>query len=410
MSEILFLAHRIPYPPNKGDKIRSWHLLKGLAGQFTVHLGTFVDDPEDWQHVPAVTEVCGEVCVRPLNPKMARLRSARGLLQGRPLTLPYYQDPQLASWVRDLAARRRLSGVFVFSSSMAQYAEAVDLGERGRRVVDLCDVDSDKWRQYASSHGWPASRIYAREARLLESLERVYAGSFDSTLVIAESEAELLRRIAPASASRVRVVSNGVDTDYFDPGVDLPDPYGRDELPIVFTGAMDYHANVEGVTWFVAEVLPRVRATLPAARFYIVGSNPVAEVRALAADSCVTVTGRVPDVRPYLKYAAVAVAPLRIARGLQNKVLEALAMQKKVVTTTAVAQGLSGPMRAVLQVTDDAAEMADRLIALLDPVRAAWDAPEARRTVEANYSWQTTVATITGLISTNEMAVEAAAV
>jgi sugar transferase (PEP-CTERM/EpsH1 system associated) len=404
MSEILFLAHRIPYPPNKGDKIRSWHLLKGLAEQFTVHLGTFIDDPDDWQHVPAVSEICGEVCVRPLNPRLARLRSARGLLQGRPLTLPYYRDGNLLRWVQELASRRQLSGVFVFSSSMAQYAEGIDVGLEGRRVVDLCDIDSDKWRQYALSHGWPASLIYSREARLLEALERCYAGSFDSTLVIAEAEAELLRRIAPASAARVRVVCNGVDTDYFDPQSKYPDPYRPGELPIVFTGAMDYHANIEGVTWFVGDVLPRICAQVPEAHFYIVGSNPTAEVRSLAMSPCVTVTGRVADVRPYLKHAAVAVAPLRIARGLQNKVLEALAMQKQVVTTTAVAQGLSGQMREVLQVTDDAAEMAQRVVALLRAAHCPADEPEARRTVEANYSWHTTVATITGLIASSSTA------
>lgn len=409
MSEILFLAHRIPYPPNKGDKIRSWHLLRGLAEQFTVHLGTFVDDSDDWQHADAVSSVCGEVCIRPLNPRLARLRSARGLLQGQPLTLPYYQDRHLSRWVADLSSRRGLSGVFVFSSSMAQYAENVQLSADGRRVVDLCDVDSDKWRQYSASHGWPVSTIYAREARLLEALERCYTETFDSTLVVAESEAELLRKIAPQSAGRVCVVSNGVDTEYFDPFAEHPDPFDQDELAIVFTGAMDYHANVEGVTWFAKHVLPAVRAAVPSARFTIVGSNPAPEVRALAENEAVSVTGRVPDVRPYLKHAAVVVAPLRIARGLQNKVLEALSMQKKVVTTTSVAQGLSDSMQAVLCVTDDAAEMALRIVEILRSAESQQDAPEARRTVEANYSWQSSVRTITGLIGSTSASTEAPA-
>jgi hypothetical protein len=188
VSELLFLAHRMPYPPDKGDKIRSWHFLQGLARRHVVHLGAFVDDPVDWQHRPVLERVCGELCLRSLPVRLATARSALGLLNGEPLTLPYYRDRGMMRWVRELAQRRRLDGVFVFSSSMAQYAAALPSTAAGRRVLDLCDVDSDKWRQYAGAHGWPMNLVYAREARLLEQRERRYVESFDATVVIADPD------------------------------------------------------------------------------------------------------------------------------------------------------------------------------------------------------------------------------
>ena len=286
MSEILFLAHRIPYPPDKGDKIRSWHFLDGLARRHTVHLGAFVDDEADWPHERTLAERCGEVCLRALPPRLATARSAMGLLNGEPLTLPYYRDRALAQWVASLAGRRSLDAVFVFSSSMAQYATAAQFAPATRRVLDLCDVDSDKWRQYAGAHKWPLSQVYAREARLLEQREREYVEGFDATLVIAETEAASVRQFAPRGASRVHVIGNGVDTTYFDPALQWDDPYPAGVQRIVFTGAMDYRANVDGVVWFVAEVLPRILRRTDRVQLAIVGARPSAEVVALGIESC----------------------------------------------------------------------------------------------------------------------------
>jgi sugar transferase (PEP-CTERM/EpsH1 system associated) len=366
MSEILFLAHRIPYPPNKGDKIRSWHLLEGLARRFRVHLGTFVDDPDDWQHVAKLREVCGEICVRPLDPRAARLCSLAGLFAGRALTLDYYRDAKLLAWARRLARERSLAGVFAFSSSMAQYAEGLPLMPGARRIVDLCDVDSDKWHQYASSRTWPMSWVYGREARLLAAAERRYVGSFDSTLVIAQTEAEILRRLAPESAERIGILPNGVDVSYFDPNQLFPSPFPADSRSIVFTGAMDYHPNVDGVAWFADQVLPQVQARVPRAQFWIVGSNPTAAVRSLARREGVMVTGKVSDVRPYLAHATVIVAPLRIARGVQNKVLEGLAMARPLVATPNAVQGIEGIGRNELAVASDSREFAAEVVRTLE--------------------------------------------
>jgi sugar transferase (PEP-CTERM/EpsH1 system associated) len=397
MSEILFLAHRIPYPPHKGDKIRSWHFLRGLSKRFTVHLGTFVDDQDDWQHVGTLREICGEVCVRPLVPRMARLRSLAGLARGRALTIDYYRDEHLSAWVRDLARKRPLAGVFVYSSSMAQYAAQLTFPASVPRILDLCDVDSDKWRQYASGRTGPLRWLYAREGRLLEIAERHYAGQFDWTLVIADVEAELMRRIAPEASDRIRVLPNGVDTEYFNPERVWPCPFPAGSRPVVFTGAMDYHPNVDGVKWCAAEVLPRVRAQVPEASFWIVGSNPADEVRALGRSGDVTVTGRVPDVRPYLAHAAVVVAPLRIARGVQNKVLEAMAMARPVVSTPQAAQGL-GASTAALTIESDPQAFADGVVKILTrPAQRA--VTEARRLAKDHFCWDTNVRLLADLLA-----------
>jgi sugar transferase (PEP-CTERM/EpsH1 system associated) len=402
MSEVLFLAHRLPYPPDKGDKIRSYHLLKALAAEHTMHLGTFVDDPADWAHVEAVRRMCkGDICIRPLNPALARLRSARGFLSGQPLTLAYYRDAVLRRWVRELSARRSLVGTFAFSACMAQYAMHITLGSGAPRVLDLCDVDSDKWRQFAASHGQPMKAVYAREARTLSAVETNCVREFDVTLVIAEPEARLLREQTGDDADRIRVVGNGVDTDYFDPSREYERPFSVDSRAIVFTGAMDYHANVDGVQWFARDVLPAIRRARPDAVFVIVGANPSAHVRALAEVSGVVVTGRVLDVRPYLAHSAVVVAPLRLARGVQNKVLEALAMARPAVVTPNAVQGIPSVLEAGVLVTADAAAMSEAVIRCLDAGQAE---NQGRRFVIERYAWPQHLRKVSALFRTGPVA------
>jgi sugar transferase (PEP-CTERM/EpsH1 system associated) len=405
MSELLFLAHRIPYPPDKGDKIRSYHLLKALAADHTVHLGTFVDDPADWVHVAAVQRLCkGETCIRPLNATFARLRGVGGFLSGQPLTLAYYRDMVLRRWVRELSARRPLIGAFAFSACMAPYALHITLGPDTARVLDLCDVDSDKWRQYAASHGQPMKMIYAREARTLSAAEADYVRDFDSTLVIAEPEARLLRERIGEHSDRIRVVGNGVDTGYFDPRREYERPFPADARAIVFTGAMDYHANVDGVRWFARDVLPAIRNALPDALFAIVGSNPSADVRALSEVRGVVVTGRVPDVRPYLAHAAAVVAPLRLARGVQNKVLEALAMARPVVATPNAVQGIPSALEAGVLVTADPSAMSAAVIRCLSAGHAD---TQGRGFVIEHYSWPQRLRKVTALFRTGPVTSEA---
>jgi sugar transferase (PEP-CTERM/EpsH1 system associated) len=308
-----------------------------------------------------------------LRPLIGRVRSLGGLVTGEALSLAYYRSRELRSWVDATIDSKGITHAVVFSSSMAQYLQ------RARhtglcRVADFCDVDSDKWRQYAQARSGPARWFFTREADRLLVAERAIAQEFDATLFVTRAEADLFRALAPESVQRVGHFDNGVDTDYFDPGARFESPYGealddrgtKQRPVIVFTGAMDYWANVDAVEWFVAEVWPRIRARAPQARFYIVGSKPTRAVQMLARNDGVQVTGRVPDVRPYLAHADVAVAPLRIARGTQNKVLEALAMARPVVCTSHAASGLELSADAGLRTHDDAAEFADAVLAMAE--------------------------------------------
>ncbi|MFN3789608.1 TIGR03087 family PEP-CTERM/XrtA system glycosyltransferase [Massilia sp.] len=390
MEDLLLLIHRIPYPPNKGDKIRSYHLLKHLARDYRVHLATFVDDPDDWQHVPTVEKMCASSHFAALNPTLARVRSLGALVKKRSLSLDYYRDAGLARWVDQTVAAHKIQRVLVFSSAMAQYA---DKYPNARRVVDFCDVDSDKWRQYADKKSWPMSWLYRHEARQLLSYERQVARDYDASLFVSAPEADLFRQLAPESDARIGFFSNGVDTDYFSPDAAGPSPFKEGEQAIVFTGAMDYWPNVDAVQWFAGEAMPLLRARFPELRFYIVGARPAQAVLELAKQPNIVVTGTVPDVRPYIKHARAAVAPLRIARGIQNKVLEAMAMATPVVVTPQALEGIEAEPGRELVLAQDAAGFVEAVALLL--ARSGNDMGlAARARVERKYSWPSNLACI----------------
>jgi sugar transferase (PEP-CTERM/EpsH1 system associated) len=382
--DLLFLCHRIPYPPDKGDKIRSYHWLLALARHFRVHLAAFVDDEEDWVHRGVVENLCASTLLLPLTLPRARLRSLSGLLTGAPLSLPYYREHRLTNWLAQLARSTLIRHVVVYSSAMAQYAAGIGF-LRARRVIDFVDVDSDKWRQYAERRRGPLRWIYRREARHLEAFDLDVAGAFDVSVFVSAAEASWFRERVGARAGRVTHVDNGVDSVYFDPQLQPESPYPPQARPVVFTGAMDYWANADAVSWFVHDVWPEIRRAEPRALFYIVGARPGSEVSALARGD-VVVTGRVPDVRPYLRHADVVVAPMRIARGVQNKVLEGMAMARPVVVTSRALEGISATDGREVLVADDAGVFAHRVIEVLvsgcPQVGAA-----ARALVRTDYSW-----------------------
>lgn len=388
--DLLFLAHRIPYPPNKGDKIRSYNVLKYLAARFRVHLGAFVDDPNDWQYVDEVRKLCASVHLVKLNPKIALARSATGLLTGEALGLPYYRDGSLKRWIAELKTRVRLSGIYVYSSTIAQYIEEPACPS----VLDLCDVDSEKWRQYSERRGFPMNLVYKREARLLASSERLFSERFDSVVLVSDSECDLFRKVAPSASARTHTLRNGVDTVFFDPALTFQSPFSPTEEAVVFTGAMDYWANVDAVRWFAEETLPLIRKSRPNAKFYIVGSRPSDAVRSLASTD-VIVTGTVPDVRPYLGHARVVVAPLRIARGIQNKVLEALSMARPVVATDDALDGLAGVGESGAATANDPARFADAVVERLAKFTVE---SRARRYVQDKFGWEASLSLLDRLL------------
>ena len=339
MKHLLLLVHRIPYPPNKGDKIRSFHLLRYLSQRYKVLLGAFVDSEEDWKYVVDLKKYCEDIYLRPIRPVAAKLRSLSGFITGEALTIPYYTDRKMAHWVDRCLTKHKVDNVVVFSSAMAQYVSGKTC-EDTNRVIDFVDVDSDKWCQYSKKRNWPMNYIYSRECHKLLAYETKIAREFDASLFVSSKESKIFRQLSNDENIVVDYFNNGVDYDYFSPKeFTCPFKQAGDEV-MVFTGAMDYWANVDAVSWFAKDVFPYIQRKMAGAEFYIVGSNPTTEVKQLGALAGVTVTGRVDDVRPYLRHAKLVVAPMRIARGVQNKVLEAFSMGKPVVATSNALEGI----------------------------------------------------------------------
>jgi sugar transferase (PEP-CTERM/EpsH1 system associated) len=364
--------------------VRSYHLLRHLAARHEVHLGSFIDDPDDEQHLPRVRELCAGLHIARLNPRTAKLLSLRGLLSGEALSLPYYRDAGLQAWVDETAARVGFDAVVVFSGVMAQYTRGLN---GVKQLVDFVDVDSAKWRDYAPEHAWPMSWLYRREFGKLLGFEQRVAARAECSFFVTENEVALFRELSPGQPLRLAALGNGVDADFFTPDPARASPFAADELPLVFTGAMDYWPNVDAVSWFANDILPALRERFPALRFHIVGRSPTPAVQALASDA-VNVTGTVPDVRPWLQHAAAVVAPLRLARGIQNKVLEAMAMARPVVAAGSCVKAITPDTQPGLQPAEDVDGYVGRVSALLaDPAAADAAGRGARDFVLGAYSW-----------------------
>ncbi len=385
MARILFLAHRIPYPPNKGDKIRSWHFLKHLVQQHEVHLGYFVDDPRDREHVAYLNEYVSSQCFQVINKGFQKVLAARGFLTGAPLSVAAYPAGKLRRYVEGLVANEQIDLVFLFSG--ATFPLIGDVPESIPVVADLVDVDSAKWAAYGTKARFPLSLVYRREARLLAALEESVASRSRSTLFVSADEAALFcRAVGPDAARKVTDVPNGVDTDHFDPARFSAMPTVGSRL--IFTGAMDYAPNIEAADWFVGEVWPGIRRSVPDAEFVIAGGPVHPRVRALASNAGVTVTGYVDDMAAEIAKAAVIVAPLLTARGIQNKVLEGMAMAGAVVASPAAKEGILAEDGKHLVVAEDAKSMQQAVVQLLaDPGKRQAIGDAARRQICAEYGW-----------------------
>ncbi|MCA1786440.1 MAG: glycosyltransferase, partial [Desulfobacteraceae bacterium] len=436
--KLLYLCHRIPYPPNKGDKIRSFNEIRFLAKDHTIDLVTLADDPADLAYAKDLETYCRTVQVFSLNKKTALIKGGLSLVSGSSITRGYFYQARFQKAVNRLMAAHRYDTILCFSSPMARYvfnapatlypetpagtgtvtsadtvtkpgtgagtnsantaATAATAAVAATHIMDFCDLDSDKWRQYAEKKPFPLNRLYRLEADRLLAFEKQINRSFHKSVFVSEKEAGLFRQYDP-DAANICVIPNGVDHDYFNPvavptatapataeatsDVTAPAPSAGkasatpapphhrthpsgsaasadESRPVAaFFGAMDYYANVDGAQWFAREILPAVRNQIPDVLFYIVGSNPDPALTALAAaDPNIRITGFVDDIRPWYTRAQVCVIPLRIARGVQNKVLEAMAMEKAIVTTSPAVQGIALPPEPPLEITDDPARFA----------------------------------------------------
>ncbi len=390
MGDILFLAHRAPYPPDRGDKIRSFHILKHLAQNHRVHLAAFADNPADLAGDQGLLGEIGERAIVWRGKGQARA-AIEALVSRRPVSLAAFDDGGMRRAVQGMLARHPIETIYVFSSQMAQYLPD---DARQRVIMDFVDMDSAKFAAYADGARGPMAWMLAREARLLLAHERAVAARADASLFVSAAEAELFR--ARTGADRVEVVENGIDTGHFDPAAAFA-PVEMGPAALLFTGQMDYRPNIEGVTWFAEEILPRVREHRPEAELLVVGRSPTEAVIALGKRPGVRIVGEVADMRGWLAAAAVVVAPLKLARGIQNKVLEGMAMARPVMASEAAATGIDH--RGTIRVGANAAEIADQVDRLLANRAEAEELGRAARgQVIARYGWDARLAPLDNLL------------
>ncbi|MBK8976009.1 MAG: TIGR03087 family PEP-CTERM/XrtA system glycosyltransferase [Planctomycetes bacterium] len=379
---VVFLSQRVPHPPDRGDRISTYHILRHLRETgCRVRVGCLSEDARDDRAIADLRGMIAEICAPRIDPRWRKVASLRGLLTGAPLTLPYFRHRTLGRTVDRWLSQDPPDVVFLYSSSMAQYATS---HPGVRRVMHFAELDSDKWRQYADKSGPLGRWIYGREAERLLRFETAVAQTFDASLVVSEVERELFMRLIP-SVEPV-VVPNGVDVDHFASKGDEQ----REPHTIVFTGVMDYEPNVDGVLWFADTCWPRIRARHPDARFLVVGSRPIPRIRQLGErGDGIEITGWVEATPPYFDRATVAIAPLRLARGLQNKVLEAMSMGLPVVASPQAAQGLGSVGPDTLRIAADADALATEVLALLDdPAAARAIGSRAARWVREHFRWE----------------------
>lgn len=381
--KILYLIHRIPYPPNRGDRIRSYHLLRHLAARADLYLAFLCEEPPSDEMLRALGEHCEELAAVPVGRFRRWLRGCTWLAAGRTATEGLFYHPELARVVSRWTKKEPFDLVVAFCSSMAPYLR-LPATRKTPAVVDLVDVDSQKWFDYAEQCGGLRRCLYALEGRRLRRLECALAKRAEAVLLVSRAEADLFATFC--DADNVHAVANGVDLDYFSPG-----SADSTEVPTscVFTGALDYRANLDGLAWFCDQVWPAVHRQIPGARFTVVGSRPGVEAKRLGDRPGVELAANVPDVRPYLASSAVAIAPLRIARGIQNKVLEALAMGKAVVASPPALAGLEvEPGRHVLE-AGSPDQWIEALMNLFESAELRGELGRAgRKYVESKHSWE----------------------
>jgi sugar transferase (PEP-CTERM/EpsH1 system associated) len=384
--KILFLSQRVPYPPNRGDKITTWRLIDRLRQDHEVVVIAFAHDEADRQGAQDLRQMGFETTAIPLNQGRRKLMSLPLLFTNKALTLGVFGSSKLQAEVD-----RRLEwadAAYAFSSSMGAFL----LGRGLPWVMHFAELDSDKWKQYADSKPFPLGAIYRREWRTLLAYERRLAADTVTNVFCTPLEQRIFEEQVPGCPSLV--LRNGVDLDYFQ-----PQPDKREPEHLMFTGVMDYFPNVDGCVHFVREVFPRIRADFPDCRFTIVGSRPTAKIQRLADVPGVSVTGFVEDIRTCLGQAAISVAPLRIARGIQNKVLEAMSCGLPVVGTTSATQGVEAQPGRDFVLADSAEDQAAAILGLLrDPAEAQALGERARQFVQQHYDWTHTLKPLDGIL------------
>lgn len=400
MAEILFLSHRIPFPPDRGDKVRSHHILKRIARFAPVHVATLADDDRDLAEEKELATLAASHKLLKRS-KPLSLAGIEALATSRPVSLAAFHHPALAAYVDEVLATRPITTIYLFSSQMGQY---VPPDFQGRLVADFVDVDSAKFEAYAAGKGSIRGWIDSREGRLLRREEIRLAERADVSLFVSPDEAELFRSRMPddiRSRTDVKTLRNGIDSAFFDPALVEPEErmLASPGPRLIFTGQMDYAPNIAAVRRVVDRILPRIRQVLPGTSFHVVGRNPSQGLLDRHERDGCHVWGRVDDMRPWLKAADAALIPLEIGRGVQNKVLEAMSMSLPVVLTGEAAKGIDPSAYEHFLAVDSDEDLAGATIALLkDSERAYANGRAARQFVMENLSWHSALSSLPELV------------
>jgi sugar transferase (PEP-CTERM/EpsH1 system associated) len=388
---LVFICQRLPYAPVTGELITTFNMVRHLAQRYRVFVGTFIDDAADRVHVAEFEKmVCGLHVTARMAP-WSWLRALPAWLAGQPVSFALFRSRSLERWLDSVEASHRPVAIITHSSNVSGYA--VDRFQRTqnagpKRVLHFADVDSEKFVAYARRATGVVKWIARAEARRVREEEFRLTARADAVAFVSDEEANLFRALLETLHERVVTLPNGVDTSLFDPARSFEAPFQTKGHAFVFTGAMDYRPNIDAVRWFAREVFPGIKKALPNAQFLIVGSKPGADVRRLGDDPAVVVTGRVESVAAYVAHAQVAVAPLQIARGIQNKVLEAMSMAKPQVVSPGALTGIAAVHGTHLLCAESSQEWVEACVKLsLDPARGTAMGQAARALVIERYGW-----------------------
>ena len=395
-SKVLYITHRVPWPPDRGDRIRTWNILRFLAARSRVDLLCLSDEPVSKETLETLKRVTHRLAIVPHRGMARYVNGLKSVACGHSITEGMFWSKPASEVLRRWSAESPWNAAIASSSGVAQYLAPIHVGHIRKRWVDLIDVDSEKWLDYSVSSGFPRSAVFRLEGNRLRKTERELASSMDRLLVVSEAERQLFRSFCDTSV--IQSVENGVDTEFFSPG---PGPGSSLTQPptCAFVGVMNYLPNVDAVCWFAHEVWPRIRERFANARFVIVGKSPAPEVEALASIPGIEVTGGVSDVRPWLYQSHCAVVPLRIARGIQNKVLEAMACGKPVICSSAPLKGLQAEPGLHLLKADSPEEWVDTLSSVFqDPNLQNELGAAASAWVQMNHCWDACLDSVNDLL------------
>lgn len=387
---ILFVCHRFPFPPNRGGKIRPFHMIRHLSQRHRVVVATLAHSQDELEQGAGLKHHCSEVLAEVVPSPVRWMHAVTALPSSLPSSARYFHSARLQRRIQELQSRMTIDAVIVHCAFVADYVKNV---RAPFKMMDFGDLDSRKWLDYSRYKTLPFSWGYGLESFKLERVERRLAHAFDHCTVTAQGELESYRDLG--AATPCTVIPNGVDSDYFH----VSEQQSQRSRTIVFLGRMDYFPNVAGILDFVKNVLPLVRRRVPDAHLSIVGSNPLAKIRALEKLAGISVTGYVPDVRPHVAGAAVAIAPLSIARGTQNKVLECMAMGIPVVASPQVAKGVQASPGRHLLVGKTPEEFAAHIVKLLENSQLRTTiAGAARGQVVLGHSWPESMKLLDGIV------------